>query len=69
MPLVAVIVSGNVPTGVFEFVVTDSVDDFADASVMFTDAGLKAAFAPVGKPLMLNKTFPVNPFEGVTVTL
>ena len=69
MPLVAVIVSGNVPTGVLKLVVTVNVDDFADASVMFTDVGLKTALAPVGKPLMLNETLPVNPFEGVTVTL
>lgn len=69
MPLVAVIVSGNVPTGVFELVVTDNVDDLAVVSVKFTDVGLNEAFAPVGRPLMLNETLPVNAFEGVTVTL
>ena len=69
IPLIAVMVSGNVPTGVFEPVVTDKVDDLAVVSVRFTDVGLNEAFAPVGKPLMLNETFPVNPFEGVTVTL
>lgn len=69
MPLIAVIASGNVPTGVLELVVIDNVDDFAAASVIFTGVGLKAALAPVGKPLMLNETLPVNPFEGVIVTL
>ena len=62
-------VSGNVPTGVFESVVTDKVDDLAVVSVRFTDVGLNEAFASVGKPLMLKETFPVNPLAGVAVTL
>jgi hypothetical protein len=69
MPLIAVIVSGKVPTGVLWVVVTDNVEDCAEALVMFIEAGLKLAFAPVGNPLTLKETFPVNPFEGVTVTL
>ena len=69
IPLIAVMVSGNVPTGVFESVVTDKVDDLAVVSVRFTDVGLNEAFAPVGKPLMLKETLPVNPLEGVAVTL
>ena len=62
-------VKGNVPTGVFELVLTDSTEDFADASLMLTDAGLKPAFAPVGKPVTLSDTRPVNPPEGVALTL
>ena len=68
IPAVAVMLRGNVPTGVFELVVTDNTEDFADVSVMLTDAGLKVAFAPAGKPLTLKDTTPVNPSEGVAVT-
>ena len=32
-----------------------------------TVAGLKEAVAPVGRPLTLNDTVPLKPFEGVTV--
>ena len=69
IPPVAVIVSGNVPTGVFAPVVTDRVEDCDDVFVMLTDAGLKLAFAPAGKPLMPRDTLPVKPPDGATVTL
>jgi hypothetical protein len=32
-----------------------------------TDVGLKLAVAPVGNPLALNATLPLNPFEAVIV--
>ena len=69
IPELAVMVSGNVPTGVFELVVTDMVEDFADVSMMLTEAGLKLALVPVGRPFTLSETRPVNPPDGVTVTL
>ena len=68
IPEAAVMVRGNVPTGVFALVLTDSTEDFADVSVMLTEAGLKLAFAPAGKPVTLNDTRPVNPPDGVAVT-
>jgi hypothetical protein len=34
-----------------------------------TDDGLKLAVAPVGKPLALNDTVPLNPFRGAVVTV
>jgi hypothetical protein len=36
---------------------------------VFTVVGLKVAVAPVGRPLTLNVTVPVNPVPGVTVTV
>ena len=69
LPLVAVIVSGKVPTGVLALVVIVIVDVFAEASVMLMGVGLKLALAPVGNPLALKLTFPVKPPEGVMVTV
>jgi len=37
--------------------------------VPVVDAGLKLAVTPEGKPLALRATLPVNPPEGVTVTV
>jgi hypothetical protein len=34
-----------------------------------TEVGAKLAVAPVGNPVTLKLTFPVNPFEGVTLTV
>ncbi len=34
-----------------------------------TETGLKLPPAPEGNPLTLKPTLPLNPFEGVTVTL
>ena len=62
-------VRGYVPTGVPALVITVSVDVFAVASVMLTDEGLKLCVAPVGSPVMLKATCPVNPLEGVSVRL
>ena len=64
-PLVAVIVSGNVPGGVVVTVVTVMVD----VPVPVTDDGLNVAAAPAGNPPALNVTVPVNPPDGVTVTV
>lgn len=33
-----------------------------------TEVGEKVAVAPEGKPVTLKLTFPVNPYEGVTLT-
>ena len=46
-------------------VVTLIVDD----PDVFTEAGLKDAEAPPGNPLTLKLTVPVNPPDGVTVTV
>ncbi len=35
----------------------------------FTDVGLKLAVAPEGSPVTLKLTVPVNPPDGVTVTV
>jgi hypothetical protein len=64
VPLVPVIVNEKLPAGVVLAVVTVRVDE-PEA----TEAGLKLAVAPVGNPLTLKLTVPVNPPEGVTVTV
>lgn len=63
--LVPVIVSEKVPVVVVVVVVTVMVDVPEPA----TEAGLKLAVAPLGKPVTLNDTTPVKPPDGVTVTV
>jgi hypothetical protein len=58
-PLVPVIVSVDVPTGVLPLVVTVNVE----FPVPVTVTGEKLAAAPVGSPLALSVTAPVNPFS------
>ena len=67
IPLMAVMVTGKVPTGVFALVVRESVEDFDAASVMLTVEGLKLALTPVVKPPTLKATCPVNPADGASV--
>ena len=50
-------------------VVTVRVDDFADASVIAIDVGLKPVVVSLDAPLTLNEMFPVNPPAGVAVTV
>src|SRR4051812_38562990 len=69
LPLMAVMVTGKVPTGVFALVVRESVEDFGAASVMLTVEGLKLVLTPVGKPPTLKATCPVNPADGASVRL
>ena len=64
VPLVAVIENTYEPVGVVELVVTVMVE----VPDMVTDAGLKLAFAPLGKPLALNLTVPAKPPDGLTAT-
>jgi hypothetical protein len=52
----------------------DAVEDVVDTVIVelpdpLTEVGLKVAVAPVGNPLALNVTAPVNPPEGVTVAV
>jgi hypothetical protein len=56
-------VSGYVPAGVVVAVVTVRVE------VEVAGLGAKAAAAPAGSPEALNVTLPVNPPEGVIVTV
>ena len=65
LPLVPVIDNGKVPVGVVATVVTVMVAVPAPV----TDDGLNVAAAPVGNPPALNVTVPVNPPDGVTVTV
>jgi len=46
-------------------VVTDRVED----PELGTELGVKLAVAPEGNPVTVKDTFPLNPPEGVTVTL
>ena len=48
-------------------VVTVSVDDFAEASVIEIDAGEKLVVASLDAPLKLSRIVPVNPPIGVAV--
>lgn len=64
VPLVPVIVNEKLPVGVLLAVVTVRVDE-----PEFSEAGLKLAVAPAGNPLTLKFTVPVNPPEGVTLTM
>jgi hypothetical protein len=59
LPLVPVIVSVDVPTGVLPLVVTVNVEFPAPVTV----PGEKFAVAPAGSPLALKTTAPVNPFN------
>jgi hypothetical protein len=59
LPLVPVIVSVDVPTGVLPVVVTVNVE----LPVPVTVPGEKPAVAPAGNPLTLSATAPVNPFN------
>lgn len=53
------------PVGVEVEVFTVKVEDPESE----TELGEKLAFAPEGNPLTLKLTFPVNPYEGVTLTV
>ena len=64
-PLVPVTVSVEDPGSVDPTVVTVMVE--APAPVMV--AGLNDADAPVGKPVTVGVTVPVNPFTAVVVTV
>ena len=50
-------------------VVTVSVDDFADASVIAIDVGLNDVVESPEAPVTFNEMFPVNPPAGVAVTV
>jgi hypothetical protein len=65
LPLVPVMVSVEVAVGVVPSVVTVSVEGPLPLMV----AGEKLAVAPVGKPLALRVTVPVNAFRAPTVTV
>ena len=62
-------VSVYAPGGVAAVVVTVKVDDFADASVIEIDVGLKPVVVSPDAPLTLNEIFPINPPAGVAVTV
>ena len=64
-PLVAAMVSEYVPAGVAQLVEAVSVEE----PEPLTEAGLKLAIAPLGKPLTLKLTVPVNPLSGFTLTV
>src|SRR6266404_3247515 len=64
VPLVPVMVKGNVPAGVVVLVVTLSVE-----LPEVNEVGLKVAVAPAGNPVTLKLTVPVNPLKGVTVAV
>jgi hypothetical protein len=63
-PLFPVIVNGKLPAGVEEPVETDRVE----VPELLIDEGLNAAVAPLGRPLTLRLTVPLNPFVAVTAT-
>jgi hypothetical protein len=65
IPLVPVIVNVEVPTGVLPAVVTVKVEFPAPVTV----AGEKLAVAPVGNPLALSVTTPVNPFNAAMLAV
>jgi hypothetical protein len=65
LPLVPVMISVDVPTGVVLAVVTVSVE----VPLPLIVAGEKLAVAPVGNPLAPRVTVPVNPFSAPTVTV
>ena len=62
-----VIVIKLLATGVVAFVLIVSVVVFAFASVIFTVVGLNVADAPIGSPVALRLTMPVNAAKGVIV--
>lgn len=65
VPLVPVTVRGYVPVGVVVAALTVMVE----APDVVTDGGLKLAVAFAGNPLTLNAIVPVNPPDGVAVTV
>jgi len=65
LPLLPVMISVYVPGGVEALVVTVIVEE----PLVVIVPGLNEADAPMGKPLALNVTVPVNPPAGVTVTV
>jgi hypothetical protein len=65
LPLVPVTVSGYVPAGVLELVVTVSVLE----PLAVTVAGLNANVVPAGNPVTLIATSPVNPFRAPMFTV
>lgn len=65
VPLVPVIVNGYWPDGVEPLGVTVNV---VVPEPPVTDDGLKFDVAPVGTPVTVKLTVPVNPPDGVTVT-
>jgi len=64
-PLLPVIVSWYVPAGAEKLVATLSVVE----PEVFKVEGLNDPVAPVGSPLTLKLTVPVNPLPGVSVTV
>ena len=65
LPLVPVTVMVNGPVGVVLAVVTVIVEE----PDVVTEVGLKLALAPLGNPLAPKVTVPLNPPDGVTLTL
>jgi hypothetical protein len=65
LPLVPLIVSVELAVGVDADVFTVMVVEPEPVTVV----GLKLAFAPVGNPVVVNDTTPVNPPDGVIVTV
>lgn len=63
-PLVPVIVNGKLPEGVELVVEIVRVDPDP-----FTEDGVKLAVAPLGSPLAVNATWPLNPFNGDSETV
>jgi hypothetical protein len=62
MPLVPLIVSVDVPVAAAGLAVRVSVEEVDE------DVGLKDAVTPLGSPLMLKATFPVNaPFSMIVI--
>jgi len=64
-PLVPVIVTVNVPLGPLREVLTENVE----LPEPVTLVGENEPVAPLGNPLLLNATFPVNPLMADTVTV
>jgi len=60
---------GKVPGGVDDVVVKVNTDDFALESVMVIETGLNELVVSPDCPDTLKTTLPVNPPEGVTVTV
>ena len=67
--VVAVMLSGKLPTGVAPVVVTVSVDVCAEESAMTTGEGLKLPIEFAGNPLSDKSTLPVKPASGEMVTV
>ncbi len=65
VPLVPVITSEYVPTGVVLAVETDSVE----VPPVAIEAGLKLAEAPAGNPLKASDSIPVKPFTAAVETV